>query len=123
MKNRTGVLANQAVELIEGQVAFVQAKAKASKARAIAEAEQANRINFGLAILVVIAIIGSVLFSFMGIARPMTRLNGALGAMAAGQLDIVIPGANRGDETGDLGKTVTVNRENGEQKARLETES
>ncbi len=123
IKNRTAIFVNQAVELIEAQVAFVQAKAKASKARAIAEAEQANRINFGLAIVVVIAIIGSVLFSFMGIARPMTRLNGALGAMAAGHLDIVIPGANRGDEIGDLAKTVTVIRENAEQKARDEAEA
>jgi methyl-accepting chemotaxis protein len=123
IKNRTAIFVNQAVELIEAQVAFVQAKAKASKARAVAEAEQANRINFGLAIVVVIAIIGSVLFSFMGIARPMTRLNGALGAMAGGNLDIVIPGANRGDEIGDLAKTVTVIRETAEQKAREEAEA
>jgi methyl-accepting chemotaxis protein len=123
IKNRTAIFVNQAVELIEAQVAFVQAKTKASKARAVAEAEQANRINFGLAIVVVIAIIGSVLFSFMGIARPMTRLNGALGAMAAGHLDIVIPGANRGDEIGDLAKTVTVIRETAEQKAREEAEA
>ena len=67
--------------------------------------------------------VGSVLFSFLGIARPMTRLNGALGQMAAGNLDIDIPGADRGDEIGDLAKTVTVIRENAEQKAREEAEA
>src|SRR6202051_1668637 len=43
--------------------------------------------------------------------------------MAAGNLDIVIPGADRGDEIGDLAKTVTVIRQNAEQKARDEAEA
>src|SRR6185437_7828492 len=60
---------------------------------------------------------------FLGIARPMTRLNGALGEMAGGNLDVAIPGASRGDEIGDLAKTVTVIRENAEQKARDEAEA
>jgi methyl-accepting chemotaxis protein len=122
-KNRTGEFVRQAAELIEAQVAFTQGNARASKARVIAETAQANRLNFILALVVVTAIFGSVLFSFFGIARPMTRLNGALGKMAAGNLDIVIPGADRGDELGDLAKTVTVIRENAEQKARDEAEA
>jgi methyl-accepting chemotaxis protein len=122
-KNRTAIFVNQAVELIDAQVTFVQAKAKASKALAVAETAQASQINFGIAIVVVIAIVGSVLFSFLGIAHPMTHLNGALGQMAGGNLDIVIPGADRGDEIGDLAKTVTVIRENAEQKARDEAEA
>jgi methyl-accepting chemotaxis protein len=123
LANRTRKFIDQAVELIEAQVTFVQANAKASKALAVAETAQANRINFGLAIVVMIALIGAVVFSFLGIARPMTRLNGALGEMAGGNLDIVIPGANRGDEIGDLAKTVTVIRENAEQKAGDEAEA
>jgi methyl-accepting chemotaxis protein len=122
-KNRTGEFTRQAVQLIEVQVAFTQGNAKVSRARVIAETAQANHLNFILAIVVVIAIFGSVLFSFFGIARPMTRLNGALGKMAAGNLDIVIPGADRGDELGDLAKTVTVIRENAEQKARDDAEA
>ncbi len=38
------------------------------------------------------------------------------GKMAAGDLDVVIPGAKRGDEIGDIAKTVTVIRANAEQK-------
>ena len=63
------------------------------------------------------------MFSFLGVARPMTRLNGALGRMAGGDLDVEIPGAGRGDEIGDLAKTVTVIRENAEHKAREEAEA
>jgi methyl-accepting chemotaxis protein len=123
IKNRTVTFVNQAIELIEAQVAFVGTNAKSSKALAIAETLQANRINFVLAIVVMAAIVGSVLFSFFAISRPMMRLNGALGEMAAGHLDIAIPGADRGDEIGDLAKTVTVIRENAEQKARDEAEA
>ncbi len=43
--------------------------------------------------------------------------------LAAGELNIEIPGASRGDEVGDLAKTVIVIRENAEQKARNEAEA
>jgi methyl-accepting chemotaxis protein len=123
VKNRTAVFINEAIDLMEAQVTFVQGNAKASRDLVIAETAQADRINFVLAIVVMTAIVGSVLFSFFGIARPMTRLNGALGEMAGGNLDIAIPGADRGDEIGDLAKTVTVIRENAEQKAREDAEA
>ena len=61
-----------------------------------------------MAVVVMIPMIVSVVSSFLGIARPMTRLNGALGEMAGGNLDVVIPGAERGDEIGDLLVAVTV---------------
>jgi methyl-accepting chemotaxis protein len=76
-----------------------------------------------MGVVVIIALLASMAFSFLGIARPMTRLNGALGEMAGGNLDVVIPGAKRGDEIGDLAKTVTIIRENAEQKARDEAEA
>src|SRR4029077_10158515 len=82
-----------------------------------------DRISMIMAIVVVVSLVASVLFSFFGVARPMTRLNGALGEMAGGNLDVVIPGAGRGDEIGDLAKTVTVIRENAEQKARDEADA
>ena len=76
-----------------------------------------------MAIVVMLSLVGSVVFTFVGVARPLIRLNGALGKMAAGELNIEIPGANRGDEVGDLAKTVMVIRENAEQKARNEAEA
>ncbi len=90
----------------------------------MAEAErQPTRSALIMAVVVVLSLIASVVFSFLGVARPMTRLNGALGKMAGGDLDVEIPGAGRGDEIGDLAKTVTVIRENAEQKAREEAEA
>ncbi len=120
---RTTNIVKEAGELMEVAVSSAQNSMTASKEEVAAAIAQANRISMILAIVVVISLIASVIFSFLGVARPMTRLNGALGQMAGGNLDIAIPGADRGDEIGDLAKTVTIIRQNAEQKARDEAES
>jgi methyl-accepting chemotaxis protein len=120
LANRSVKFANEAAELMEATVSNAQKNFAVSKQEAAAEMAQANRINLIMAGIVILALVASAVFSFLGIARPMTRLNGALGEMAGGNLDVEIPGAARGDEIGDLAKTVTVIRENAEQKARDE---
>ena len=121
--NRTVKAAADVAGLMEATVEAAQRDAKVSKDAVVADTERANRINLIMAIVVVFSLIVSVIFSFLGVARPMTRLNGALGEMAGGNLEVEIPGAGRGDEIGDLAKTVTVIRENAEQKAREEAEA
>src|SRR4051812_37299887 len=119
---RSTKLVEEAGTLMETQVGISSKNAKASREEAAAEVAKANQINLALAVVVVVALIASMIFSFFGISRPMTRLNGALHEMAAGNLDVVIPGAGRGDEIGDLAKTVTVIRQNAETKARDEAD-
>src|SRR5207247_8079677 len=113
----------EAAELMEATVANAQKNSTASKNEVVAETAEGNRVSLIMAVVVIAALIASMVFSFLGVARPMTRLNGALGKMAGGNLDVEIPGASRGDEIGDLAKTVTVIRENAEQKAREEAEA
>jgi methyl-accepting chemotaxis protein len=115
--------ASEATELMETAVSTAQENNRAAKEQVSAQVAWANRLNVGMAIVVMGSLIGAMAFSFLGVARPMTRLNGALGEMAGGNLNVVIPGASRGDEIGDLAKTVTVIRENAEQKARDEVEA
>ena len=115
--------AGEATELMETAVSTAQENNKAAKEQVSAQVAWANRLNVGMAIVVMGSLIGAMAFSFLGVARPMTRLNGALGEMAGGNLNVVIPGASRGDEIGDLAKTVTVIRENAEQKARDEVKA
>jgi methyl-accepting chemotaxis protein len=115
--------ASEATELMETAVSAAQENNKSAKEQVAAQAAWANRLNVGMAIVVMGSLIGAMAFSFLGVARPMTRLNGALGEMAGGNLNVVIPGASRGDEIGDLAKTVTVIRENAEQKARDEVKA
>ncbi|WP_041798698.1 methyl-accepting chemotaxis protein [Rhodopseudomonas palustris] len=96
---------------------------RTAKETAEAELESANRISFMAAVAVMLALIGSVIFTFIGVARPLTLLNNALGRIAAGELNADIPGATRGDEVGDIAKTVVVISKNAEQKARDEAEA
>ena len=121
--NRTVKVVADAAEMMELVVDNAQKNSAVSKDEVAGEMAQANRINLVMTVIVIGSLIASMVFSFLGIARPMTRLNGALGEMAGGNLDVVIPGAARGDEIGDLAKTVVVIRENAEQKARDEAEA
>ncbi|MBX9648281.1 MAG: methyl-accepting chemotaxis protein [Xanthobacteraceae bacterium] len=121
--NRTIKTVADAAELMEATTENAQKNSTAGRAEVMTETAQANRINLIMAFVVVISLVVSVAFSFLGIARPMTLLNSALGEMAGGKLDVVIPGAGRGDEIGDLAKTVVVIGENAEQKARDEAET
>jgi methyl-accepting chemotaxis protein len=116
-------IANQALGLMRTAVDSAEKLTEEAKADATAESGSASRVGFAAAILVMMTLIGSVIFTFIDVARPLTRLNSALGRMAAGELNVAIPGADRGDEVGDMAKTVVVIRENAEQKARDEAEA
>ena len=115
--------ANQAIELMRVAVDTAGKLAGEAKVQAAAELTQANRIAFAIATAVIVSLIGAVIFTFVGVARPLTRLNGALGRLAGGELNVEIPGSNRGDEVGDIAKTVVVIGRNAEQKARDEAEA
>ena len=117
---KTLPVANEAVGLMRTAVDTAAKLAGEAKAAAAAELTQSNRISFTIACIVVISLIGSIVFTFIGVARPLTLLNGALGRMANGEHGVQIPGANRGDEVGDIAKTVVVIADNAEKKAREE---
>jgi len=120
LKNHTTKFLAQAGELMDAAVQSAHQKNARAKEEAAAQAASASRVTMTIGIAVVASVLGSAIFSFFGIARPMTQLNAALGEMARGRLDISIPGADRGDEIGDLAKTVTVIRTNAEDKAHAE---
>ncbi|MBI5128339.1 MAG: methyl-accepting chemotaxis protein [Rhodopseudomonas palustris] len=122
-RDRTVPIANKAATLLRGAVEKSQQSVIAAKARAADEMAWSGRINFAFGAAIILVLIGSAAFSFLGVARPLTRLNGALGQIAAGRLDVKIVGADRGDEIGDIGKTVGVIQANAEQKAREEVEA
>jgi methyl-accepting chemotaxis protein len=61
--------------------------------------------------LLVLAAGLSLLFA-RSVTRPITRLTGTMKALAEGDLDVEIKGANRGDEVGEMARTVEVFREN-----------
>ena len=105
---KTVPVADAAIKLMREAVDGAVANAASSKAEADAVLERAHRNSMILGIAIVVMIAGSIVFTFLGVARPLTRLNGALGRIANGELGIEIPGASRGDEVGDIAKTVVV---------------
>src|ERR1700730_18129315 len=116
-------VANQILELMRTAVDVAEKSTEEAKTLATTELGQANRLSFVMAIIMMVSLVGSVIFTFVSVSRPLIRLSGALGKMASGALNIEIPGANRGDESGDVAKTVVVIRENAEQKARDEADA
>jgi methyl-accepting chemotaxis protein len=116
-------VAAQILELMRTALEAAGSNAKEARTLATTELSQADRLSFMMEIVMMLSLVGSVVFTFVSVSRPLMRLNGALGKMAAGELNIEIPGASRGDEVGDLAKTVIVIRENAEQKARNEAEA
>ncbi|WP_210245611.1 methyl-accepting chemotaxis protein [Tardiphaga sp. vice278] len=115
--------AAKASEQVTAAVAEAQDAVMAARSEAVEQLVRSGHVNAALGIAVVLVLVGSMLFSVVGVARPMTRLNRAMARMAAGELDVVIPGAKRGDEIGDIAKTVTVIRANAEQQARDESDA
>jgi methyl-accepting chemotaxis protein len=75
-----------------------------------------------LAIMVAIAF-GAALFAgwmvINRVTRPITRLTGAMGTLARGDLAVEVPGAGRRDEVGEMAATVLVFRQAAEENARL----
>ena len=53
----------------------------------------------------------------LGIVRPIVRMTGTVKEIAAGKLDLAIPGAKRSDEIGDMARAITMVRESAEYKA------
>jgi methyl-accepting chemotaxis protein len=122
-KTKTVPIANQTAQQLREAVQVMQTSMAAAKTETNDTLLWAGRIGFGFGTAIIVVLIGSALFSFAGIARPMTRLNEAMAKMAAGDLAVSIPGASRGDEIGDIAKTIAVIRNNAEAKAHAEAEA
>ncbi|WP_257169245.1 methyl-accepting chemotaxis protein [Bradyrhizobium sp. SRS-191] len=115
--------AAEATRLMGEAIASAEQRAAEAKQSADAELTSAGRISLILSGVMVLVLVGSVAFGFLGVARPISLLDGALGRMASGDIAIRIPGASRGDEIGDMAKNVVIIRENAEAKAREEAEA
>jgi len=119
---RTAPVAAKALDLMQTAIKDAEKSAREATLQAAAALSGANRVDFALGMAVMVSLLISLVYNFLVTSRPLMRLNGALGKMAAGELSVDIPGASRGDEIGDIAKTVIVIRENADHKARDEAE-
>jgi methyl-accepting chemotaxis protein len=68
---------------------------------------RAEAIKFGLAVLVVTALVGGVsMFVAGGVAGPLNRVTADMEGMARGNLDVAIPFANQRDEIGTMSRAL-----------------
>ena len=74
-------------------------------------------LGIGAALLAVVAALG-LLFS-RTITKPITRLTDTMDALAKGDLEVEVRGADRTDELGAMARAVEVFRENGQKVAQL----
>src|SRR4030081_1904984 len=112
VKERADPLRLELDKLLDDTASDLSGQAAEIQTRIDAQESRSRTIGLMLDAVVVLVLIGSMVFSYFGISRPVARLNGAMEKMSKGELDIEVPGAGRGDEIGDMAKTITVIREN-----------
>jgi methyl-accepting chemotaxis protein len=91
-------------------------------------AEQAARADTGfqmqLAIVAIaIAVCGFAYWIGRQISRPIASLTGVMGQLAAGDNDVAVGGAERGDEIGQMARAVLVFRDAAVEKLKLEAQT
>ncbi len=102
---------------------IMHAAVKASEAHAADIVGKAMGTLFVLLgiLAVVAAIAGAVVhYVLMRILRPLGALTKSVESMAAGNLDLDVPGVSRGDELGTLASAVEIFRKNGLETRRLQ---
>ncbi len=109
-------LANQIADYGKRRVEEVAAQS----AQEMASAEQASLI---MGLCTVLLLIGTALFSFFTIARPMRALSASMEELAGGNFAVVLPGLGRKDELGAVSGAVEKFKVVSEQKARDEAEA
>jgi len=81
-----------------------------SEATEVAETSRVSALSLSLA-----ALTAGVLMAWLvgrSVSRPVKALTRAMRALADGDIDVVVPGAGRGDEIGEMSRAVTVFKDN-----------
>jgi methyl-accepting chemotaxis protein len=71
----------------------------------------------------VLALTGAMLIASRGITQPLSRLQGSMSTLAAGDLTVSVDGQDRRDEVGGMAKSVQVFKANGLRAKELEAET
>ncbi|PXW61363.1 methyl-accepting chemotaxis protein [Methylobacterium sp. B4] len=100
-----GAILNQDAELNRKGALEAAAAAEAASA-------WARGVTWLALVLVGLAAIGALAFSFFRIARPLQAMTAAMNTLATGQTGIVVPGTGRRDELGAMAAAVQVFKDN-----------
>lgn len=113
--------ADKAVAETGAAVDTTQRAADAAR-QAVETAELAGAISIALIVVAVSLGVGLTWVSVRSIIRPLAGMTAAMGDLAAGNLELAIPGRDRADEIGQMAAAVEVFKNNAVERARLEAE-
>jgi methyl-accepting chemotaxis protein len=112
------------VESLAAQIAdFAKHKVEEENAEAAREMAAAERVSLAIGVCAIVLLLGTWVFSFFTIARPMRALTVAMEELAGGNFAVVLPGLGRKDEVGGVAAAVEKFKVVSEQKARDEAEA
>jgi methyl-accepting chemotaxis protein len=69
-------------------------------------------VIWGVSALVLLVIVGSAAAIILGLVRPVSEVTAAMERLSAGDLNIIIPGAGRQDEIGEMAAALDIFRTN-----------
>ena len=100
-------MAEQMEALISSTADTVQTAMNTSAVAATEEMTSSERIGLAVGAAVVLALIGSAVFGFISIGKPLRKMAGVLVDLTNDRI-VDVPFANRGDEVGDIAKATEV---------------
>ncbi|WP_209016940.1 methyl-accepting chemotaxis protein [Roseibium aggregatum] len=86
----------------------------------------ARSAEMQIVLTILLAILGGAGLAFvlnLAITRPIRTITGVMDRLARGEYDVEIPGLDRGDEVGDMSRTVQIFRDNGIERAQLQEQN
>jgi methyl-accepting chemotaxis protein len=69
---------------------------------------ESERVGLAVGLAAMVILIGSAVFGFVSIARPIRALRAPLNEVAGGNFDVSVPGADRKDEVGEIANAVAL---------------
>ncbi|MCC0807364.1 HAMP domain-containing protein [Methylobacterium sp. W2] len=97
-----------ATRLVDINVMAANAAGEAARSQQ-AEATRISVIMLGIGLVTAIA---AMIFSFVGVARPIERMTRAMGSISGGDTATIVPSIGRRDEIGEMAAAVEVFRTN-----------
>jgi methyl-accepting chemotaxis protein len=119
VKDRLYQTLDPLTEQIDALVAADTEAAEATYAGARADQAAALTMISVLAVLALVAILGSALVVALWVTRPISAITSAMRRLAAGEAGVSVPGRDRKDEIGAMASALEVFRAQGEDAVRL----
>ena len=116
-------IAKDLESLVSGIVDFASTRVEEEHSRASDEMGSAETKSMMIGLVVALILIGTAVFSYFTITRPMRSLTRAMNELAGGNFSVILPGLGRKDEVGNVASAVEKFKVISEQKAHEEADA